>query len=658
MKDSVLSASSLTLPTARLGPENPLPPVAPIQNGQQQTRAKLDEDDGLFIGYGFVPTIFPYRQQDAYQEPMVPTPIDTLVLENRFLRAEFLPGYGGRLRSLFDKEQGRELLYKNPVIRPRNLAVRDAWLAGGVEWNCGVVGHSPLTCEPLFTAQTQLDDGTPVLRMYAFERIRAVVYQMDFFLPADSRLLFARMRITNPGKAVIPMYWWSNIAVPEDVGSRVLVDASAAYSSIGGTVMKVPVPEYQGKDITYPTRSQDSIDYFWKVPEKSRKYVCHLDQTGYGLCQFSTSRLQGRKLFVWGQSRGSDHWQRFLTAPPDDGRYVEIQAGLAKTQYECLPMPPETTWEWLEAYGPLQADPAAIHGAWPDAIHETQKALGTLMPEAALEKLLEDTHAMATSPAATLLFSGDGWGALERLRRERDQEKPFCNHLDFGHPGELQKPWLALLETGAFNAPEGNPRSWMLQKPWLDRLARAIAGPERDNAAACLQLGAACLADERFNDAEALLRHAHSLAPEDAYTSYTLGHTMLRAGNPEAPAWFTTAADAKPEEAAFAIPAMYMLLETANPDDALRFYDARPAPVRASPRMQMYRCDALIKLGRFEEAEQILNRLIVPNIREGELSLTQLWLSLKQAQAEAAGQPFDPAQATPPEHLEFRVKSE
>ncbi len=66
----------------------------------------------------------------------------------------------------------------------------------------------------------------------------------------------------------------------------------------------------------------------------------------------------------------------------------------------------------------------------------------------------------------------------------------------------------------------------------------------------------------------------------------------------------------------------------------------------------------MIKLGRFEEAEQILNRLIVPNIREGELSLTQLWLSLKQAQAEAAGQPFDPAQATPPEHLEFRVKSE
>ena len=47
-----------------------------------------------------------------------------------------------------------------------------------------------------------------------------------------------------------------------------------------------------------------------------------------------------------------DRWQHFLTE--DAGPYIEIQAGLGKTQYGCLPMAPHTAWEWLEQYGPVQ----------------------------------------------------------------------------------------------------------------------------------------------------------------------------------------------------------------------------------------------------------------------------------------------------------------
>ena len=41
--------------------------------------------------------------------------------------------------------------------------------------------------------------------------------------------------------------------------------------------------------------------------------------------------------------------KEFLTK--DAGRYVEIQAGLGKTQYGCIPMAPHTAWEWMECYG-------------------------------------------------------------------------------------------------------------------------------------------------------------------------------------------------------------------------------------------------------------------------------------------------------------------
>ncbi|WP_344841667.1 DUF5107 domain-containing protein [Nonomuraea dietziae] len=51
-----------------------------------------------------------------------------------------MPGLGGRLWSLVELSTGRELLHRNPVIQPANLALRDAWFAGGVEWNLGTTG--------------------------------------------------------------------------------------------------------------------------------------------------------------------------------------------------------------------------------------------------------------------------------------------------------------------------------------------------------------------------------------------------------------------------------------------------------------------------------------------------------------------------------------
>lgn len=267
--------------------------------------------------------------------------------------------------SLFDKKAGRELLYVNDVVRYCNLALRNAWISGGVEWNIGMIGHSPFTCAPLFTARLEAGDGTPILRMYEYERLRGITYQMDFSLPEGSPLLLCRMRVTNLQNKTIPMYWWSNIAVPETPDRRIVVPTDESYYSFWSTVAKTPIPMRAGKDVTYPVNTECSMDYFYRIPEENRKYIACLDKDGYGLVQTSTRRLKGRKLFVWGQSEGGHTWQRFLTDKAGD--YSEIQAGLARTQYECIPMPPCSAWEWVEGYGAMSADPAKVHGGWPEA---------------------------------------------------------------------------------------------------------------------------------------------------------------------------------------------------------------------------------------------------------------------------------------------------
>ena len=69
------------------------------------------------------------------------------------------------------------------MFQPCNLALRNAWSSGGVEWNCGIIGHHPFTCDDMACERLSFADGTPVLRMYQYERVRHLFYRVEAFLP-------------------------------------------------------------------------------------------------------------------------------------------------------------------------------------------------------------------------------------------------------------------------------------------------------------------------------------------------------------------------------------------------------------------------------------------------------------------------------------------
>ncbi len=653
-----MTIAEILLPSAHLNGESTLPSLYEMSNVQGLTQSDLDEDDELFVGYGFLPSLFPYRMQDLYDRATDPTAYIGVVLENEYLKAVFLPELGGRLWSLYDKVKGRDLLSENPVVRPCNLAVRNAWLAGGIEFNCGMVGHHPFTCSRIHAAETKLDDGTPVLRMYEYERIRGCVYQMDFFLPDGSRRLFGRMRIVNPTPRTTPMYWWTNIAVREDPLARDIIDATETYNNAGGRVGKNPVPYRDGLDITYPSNNPVAIDYFWKIPKENRKYTAYIDKEGYGFFQTSTARLQGRKLFVWGQGEGGARWQEFLTADGHDGRYVEIQAGLAHTQYECLPMPPKTAWEWLEAYGAIEADPEKVHGDWGDARAEVGARLEEIIGEAELEKMLEDTKPMATSPAARMICHGSAWGTLENRRRATTGEPTVCKHLDFGDIGEAEGPWLRLLETGCMAADPTvadtqPPVSWMHQPEWTAILEASAPCHERE-----LHLAAIAMAERRLRDADERLDAA--LATAETSTALFLKAQIFRMRGDIATA-ATTALRAwalLPGDVSLARQAMALALAAKQHDALIAAYESSPASVRADGRVSMLYAFALLRSGHMEAAEAVLmagDGLSVTDIREGEVSLTALYTDIARAKAEASGEAFDVAELDIPKQFDFRM---
>ena len=99
---------------------------------QNDTKFDLGEHDEIYEGFGRKRSAYPYRQYNSYTRELKEKDIKIAVLENDYLKAVFLPEYGGRLWELWDKTTGKNLLYTNDVLRFSNLAVRNAWFSGGV----------------------------------------------------------------------------------------------------------------------------------------------------------------------------------------------------------------------------------------------------------------------------------------------------------------------------------------------------------------------------------------------------------------------------------------------------------------------------------------------------------------------------------------------
>src|SRR5215213_2496611 len=388
MPAGVVSQTTLRLDGAGLGPESPLPPFTGLQKLPDPSSPDLPPDMRERMAYGRLANPLPYALQNGYRRDLRPQGIGSVQLTNVRLEAVVLPGLGGRLWSLRELASGGDLVFANHRLRFANFALTDAWFAGGIEWNLGSTGHATTTCRPVFAGSVPSDRGA-ALRIWEWERTRDLVFSVDLLMPADRPLLLAFVRVRNPDPEPKPLYWWTNIAVSEDPGVRVLAPAGRAWrTGYDGTIadVDVPFPDDPSTDISYPLTSGRAADYFFQVPVDERPWIAAVQADGRGLVQTSTEPLRGRKLFLWGTAAGGRHWQEWLCGP--DSRYLEIQAGLATTQLEHLRLAGNAEISWVETYAPVEADPEAVHGSWPDARAE----LAALAARAASEAELAEWH--------------------------------------------------------------------------------------------------------------------------------------------------------------------------------------------------------------------------------------------------------------------------
>lgn len=669
-EETTLQWQGYYLPAADLGPENPLPMFrGPNEDETLRLDPAIPAEERRYLGWRVAWRCLPYRMQDNYTRKKQLRCFDALVLENNTLRAVFLPNLGGRLVSLVHKPSGRELLARNPVFQPANLALRNAWFSGGIEWNTTLRGHYYLTCSPLFAAQVRGSRGQPVLRLYEWDRVRCFPWQIDFHLPPGSPVLFAHIRILNPHDKEIPMYWWTNIAVPERKDVRVLVPAESGltHSYERGELTIAKLPQYEDRDMTYTTQSQRAYDLFARIPEGQRRWIAALDGQGMGLFEVSTQQLRGRKIFAWGMSQGGRRWQEFLAQP--GFAYLEIQAGLAQTQMESLPMPPKTVWSWTEAFGLLEVDPKVVHGPdWTAAWKAADAAIEKLLPQAEMEKWHQKFTEISTRLPERLLQIGSGWAALERRRcQAQGLPDPLPPHLPFPPEslGPDQAPWMALLEKGALppvDPTKPDPGALMTQPEWEPILEKSIQTPQGNHWLSWWHLGNLRMEALNWDGAEKAWK-ASLACQKTGWALRNLAVLAQRRGDQEKAcqlilqAWQTG-----PQIAPLAIESLQMLTQARRFAEVYDGVASLPEPIRQHERVQLLWARSAIELGRLEGVEKIFQQEFT-TIREGEVSLTDLWFAWHQKRLAAAEKvPIDEnlqkrvrRQFPPPRQIDFRM---
>lgn len=581
-------------------------------------KSTINDYEGLFIGYGNRETGYPYKEQNLYTGEEEKE-INVAVLENECMKAEFLVDFGGRLWRLYDKKKQKDVLYTNDVIRFRNLSIRNSWFSGGIEWNCGIIGHTPFTCSQMYCAKVKGQGGEDVLRFYEFERVREIYYQIDFWLCQDK--LMVRVRIENPNETVVPMYWWSNMATPEFSGGRVAVPADSAFNNSDGMgIKKSKIPFDGGEDVSYPQNIPDTIDYFYDIPEKCNKFIANVDADGKGLLQISSNNLKGRKLFSWGHRDGSAHWQKTLTDKA--GWYVEIQAGLGKTQYECIPMPPKTSWSFLECYTLADIKKEFVNADYDSFVNEINSQVNSIYSSDELDMLCHKTESSIAKVSGECIFAGSGFGWLQN---EFLHNAPA--HLKFSVQDDISV-WLSFLnDEKSENSDEilsfsmGETQKEFLKSrenqttDWrIHYLLAAAFYDERDFISAGKSLCKAFLLDNNFylnhlnaavlyqNNDERFLYFAQK-AIKQGSTNYSVCESVIR-----------------------------LLLAAEKYQEIIDIFPQIEKSISEKPRIQMYLSFCFLKIGDADTAEKILlsnGGLELIDFREGDKFLDKLYKGIR-----------------------------
>jgi len=206
--------------------------------------------------------VYPYTMQDHLLRMKRDRKYKALFLENEYLKVTCLPELGGRLHSVYDKTEGKETFHLNRVIKPSMIAMRGAFISGGVEWNAGPQVHTVTILSPVDALVGMNPDGSAYLEVSNLEKTLRTRWTVRVTLHPGKAYLDEQIRIFNPVDAVNPYYFWNCTAYSCRQGTRFIYPMTVGTDHYGVKFFSWPM--HEGKDLSW-LKNYDSPSSIFSV---------------------------------------------------------------------------------------------------------------------------------------------------------------------------------------------------------------------------------------------------------------------------------------------------------------------------------------------------------------------------------------------------------
>jgi Tfp pilus assembly protein PilF len=308
------------------------------------------------------PEIYPYFSFGGYSLKGQMKKWNVVKLENDYIQVWVMPTDGGKVWGAIEKSTGKEFVYRNEVMKYRNISMRGPWTSGGIEFNFGYIGHNPSTCVPVDYKTVENPDGSVSCIVGSYDLPSRTKWVVEVRLQKDKAYFETYTLWSNPTPLPQTYYNWMTAAAVVTDDLEFTYPGNAAIGH-GGEWQTWPISK-DGRNIAWFKNNNFESSKSYHVVGEFNDFMggyYHKSEFGFGHWALN-DEMPGHKLWLWSLARDGGIWEDLLT--DSDGQYMEFQAGRMFNQYggtsafqtpiSQTPFNPGLTDRWHEIWFPVK----------------------------------------------------------------------------------------------------------------------------------------------------------------------------------------------------------------------------------------------------------------------------------------------------------------
>lgn len=298
--------------------------------------------------------LYPYFFFDKFTQAAVDKEWKVVRMENPYIEVSVLPEVGGKVWGAVEKSTGHEFIYQNHVMKFREIALRGPWTSGGIEFNFGIVGHTPSTATSVDYLIQKNPDRSVSCVVGALDLPSRTRWSVTIHLPRDKAYFETKAFWYNPSPFHQSYYSWMNAAVKATEDLQYIFPGTQHIGhNYSVPLSPWPVDE-QGRDLSwYKNNDFGSYKSYFTVGEYENFFGAYWHNLRFGFGHWALYEdIPGHKIWIWGLSRQGMIWEDLLT--DTDGQYSEPQAGRYFNQSDHGLFAPYTADTWKEIWFPYK----------------------------------------------------------------------------------------------------------------------------------------------------------------------------------------------------------------------------------------------------------------------------------------------------------------